>query len=85
MKNLGDVYRLKDGFAKPHRYLDAEIKDPKVIQINAFVNANHAGNKVTHRPHIGFLIYLFILIKRQLCGIQKPNLLSKRPLLVLSL
>jgi len=27
MKNLGDIYRLKDGFAKPDRYLGAEIKE----------------------------------------------------------
>jgi hypothetical protein len=28
------------------------------VQINAFVDANHAGNKVTRRSHTGILIYL---------------------------
>jgi len=30
----------------------------KYVQINAFVDANHAGNKLTHRSHTGILIYL---------------------------
>jgi hypothetical protein len=28
------------------------------VQINAFVDANHAGNKITRRSHTGILIYL---------------------------
>jgi hypothetical protein len=28
------------------------------VQINAFIDANHAGNKVTRRSHTGILIYL---------------------------
>jgi hypothetical protein len=28
------------------------------VQMNAFVDANHAGNKVTRRSHTGILIYL---------------------------
>lgn len=27
MKSLGEIYRLKDGFARPDRYLRAEIKE----------------------------------------------------------
>jgi len=29
-----------------------------VVQMNAFVDANHAGNKVTRRSHTGIIIYL---------------------------
>jgi hypothetical protein len=30
----------------------------KPVQINCFVDADHAGNKVTRRSHSGILIYL---------------------------
>lgn len=29
-----------------------------MVQINAFIDADHAGNKVTRRSHMGILIYL---------------------------
>ena len=47
-------------------YPDAEEAIPdnappprgKAIQINAFVDADHAGNKVTQRSHTGFIIFM---------------------------
>jgi len=30
----------------------------RAVQINAFVNADHAGNRITRRSHTGILIYL---------------------------
>ena len=61
-------------------YPDAEEAVPdnaptprgKVIQINAFVDADHAGNKVTRRSHTGFIIFMnmapvYWYSKRQNC------------------
>ena len=30
----------------------------KAVQIYAFVDADHAGNKVTRRSHTGFIIFM---------------------------
>ena len=30
----------------------------KAVQINAFVDADHTGNKVTRRSHTGFIIFM---------------------------
>ncbi len=37
---------------------NAPIARRHPVQINAFVDANHAGNKITRRSHTGILIYL---------------------------
>jgi hypothetical protein len=37
---------------------NAPLPRGRYVQINAFADANHAGNKLTHRSHTGILIYL---------------------------
>ena len=37
---------------------DAPTLTGKAIEINTFVGVEHAGNKVTRRPHTGFVIFL---------------------------
>jgi hypothetical protein len=44
--------------AKESIPLDAPQPRGHAVQINAFVDADHAGNKITRRSHTGILIYL---------------------------
>ena len=39
-------------------YYDAKEMIPNLVQMNCFVDSDHAGNHVTHCSHTGILIFL---------------------------
>jgi hypothetical protein len=55
-----EEYNLKDFYGDVKEAVPPHAPPPRghPVQINAFVDADHAGNKVTRRSHTGILIYL---------------------------
>lgn len=55
-----EEYNWKDFYGDVKEAVPPHAPPPRghPVQINAFVDADHAGNKVTRRSHTGILIYL---------------------------
>jgi len=60
-ENAGfQTFDWKEYYHDAHEAIPPNAPAPRghVVQMNAFVDANHAGNKVTRRSHTGIIIYL---------------------------
>ena len=53
-------YDWKDFYMDAHESIPPNAPEPrgKPVQLNVFVDANHARNRITRRSHTGILIYL---------------------------
>ena len=62
---------MKDQYPDAEELLPHNAPEPlrEEVDINVFIDANHAGKKVTRQPHTGIIIY---------CNLSQINWFSKQ-------
>jgi hypothetical protein len=59
LKLISPSFEWTDFYGNVTEAIPTNAPEPRrnPVQMTAFVDANHAGNQVTHRSHTGILIY----------------------------